>query len=311
MDLSEKSKTESSEFCSKDQVKPLRNNLSRVTEHRNHLLKRGSYVIKPNELEMAWFEKKISQHCYLLISYLIFHSEDWVIWHSSLLDLFSQNKRTLRQAIDEALNRKMIVRQKQHKKVSYYVTCVNEWHLSSIEDLQVENSQGEISHGDNSHGDNSHRDISHPITILTANNPNESNKTNDDEQSEEGTSSCKIDVVESKSSNWIAKQKPSEVINTLKDSHKLKSRKNGYVDKIKVWNEIAIEVWRGKTDREIEEDLTRLINWPSQLPRDGTAIISLLEHLKSPEPEIVREPAFQSLEEYTQFLESIRDDMPY
>jgi len=180
--LNKKSMTKANLNLSTDQAKTASANRSRVTEHREHLLKRGSYTIKPNELEMAWFKKDISHHCYLLVSYLIFHNEDWIIWHSSLVELFSNNDRTLRQAVNEALERKMIVREKNHRKVSYYVTCANEWNLSSLEFSHSDKSHPEDSHTDKSHPEKSQPENCHteksqpeksqPITIPTGNQTN-------------------------------------------------------------------------------------------------------------------------------------------
>lgn len=295
---------------SKDQAHTCLDNNEFKTNLKTNNVK---FAAIPNQLVDAWLAGNISDPCFKLVTICLRHAESFHIKHNYLTKFCKMNGNTVKKAQNEAVERNILEITKKRVNRSfenhYRVKDISEWNLEALHTLTSELVNFTSSHLNDSELNDSllNDSLLHYLKNTNSKNPNlkktEKKNTNDDEG--------KIQTSSLGKTFWLSKRKPSEVINDCLDLKLIPARKNGYVHGIVEWNEIAFEVWKGKTDQEITEDLLRLREWPHKLPKSAERILNLLSELKTPEPKFEANNAFESDAEYQNYLLTVKDDMPF
>ncbi len=110
---------------------------------------------------------------------------------------------------------------------------------------------------------------------------------------------------------WLSKKMPWNFINSLKAAQKLPRDKRGWIDDLDGWNQIAKELWTGKTDKQINNELQKLKNHPGTLPNNLHKLRLIIEPKNEPEPNLELKPAFESQEAFDAWKATVKDDMPF
>jgi hypothetical protein len=106
---------------------------------------------------------------------------------------------------------------------------------------------------------------------------NEENPYNDDDEKRghDKMSSSSLKGV----NGWISEYRPSDIVNALADRGLIGHQRrdgNNWVPAIKVWNEIAYEVWLGADTEKIERDIGELERLGRRLPKSAKTILAYL-----------------------------------
>lgn len=250
----------------KRQANPLQNKA-----HKDVLLKRGSYLVMSNELADAYLSGNISGHCFKLVIACLRHNETFHLKDAYLLPKFSNDRRSLRKAQAEATARGIITINKVRQGSSfinhYIVHDISEWRL------ELEFTGGDSHTWENPHVGIPTRGNIHPLKKINDKNKNKRIKKNDDDEESElesASSSCE--------ENWLCDYEPGALVDALKSLKVLW----GFTD-FRKWNRIVEELWIGKTQEQVELEISVLSKWAGdgkrRPPPNAVKIRSLLNEI--------------------------------
>jgi hypothetical protein len=257
------------------QEKPLQNNV-----YKESLLKRGNYTVISNELSDAYLSGHISGHCFKLILACLRHSESFHLKDAYLLPKFGDDRRSLRKAQTEAIARGMITITKVREGSSfmnhYLIHDISEWRLGA------DFTDGKSHTWEIPHMGNPTRGKSHPLNKIKEEKKNKKKKKNDDDggiEEEGGQKDGQEEASSSLKKVWLSDYEPGALVDALKGMNILW----GYVDFGK-WNRIVAEVWAGKTQEQIEQEVSHLSRWASdgkrRPPPNAEKLRSLLDKIE-------------------------------
>jgi hypothetical protein len=118
---------------------------SRRSNYQSYISKTKGFFMVSNDLAIAWLDHKISNHAYRLMTLMLVHADDFIIWRGTMDKAFRGNDAALKIGIEECLARNLISRERENRNVpyQYYVNAPDVWNLTS--DLEPKKSEDQKS----------------------------------------------------------------------------------------------------------------------------------------------------------------------